>query len=92
MAGARGGRSVAAMTKTPPLAIAICALVASYAIGAAIALANGIGEIGDVLGNGRRGRVRRGRVRARRHSYTTTSGRGLRAITCRGDIVLVSSR
>jgi hypothetical protein len=52
MAGGHGGRSVAAMTKAPPLAIAISALVASYAIGAAIALSAGVGELGDVLGNG----------------------------------------
>ena len=40
------------MTKTPPLAIALSALVASYAIGAVLALAGHVGELGDVLGNG----------------------------------------
>jgi hypothetical protein len=40
------------MTKTPPLAIALAALVASYAIGAVIALSAGLGGLGDVLGNG----------------------------------------
>ena len=40
------------MTKIPPLAIAVAALVASYAIGALIALATGVGELSQVLGNG----------------------------------------
>jgi hypothetical protein len=40
------------MTKIPPLAIAVAALVASYAIGAVIALATGVGELSQVLGNG----------------------------------------
>jgi hypothetical protein len=40
------------MTKTPPLAVALAALVASYAIGAVIALSAGLGGLGDVLGNG----------------------------------------
>jgi hypothetical protein len=40
------------MTKIPPLAIAVTALAASYAIGAVIALATGVGELSQVLGNG----------------------------------------
>jgi hypothetical protein len=34
------------------LAIAVPVLVASYAVGAALALAGGVGDLGDVLGNG----------------------------------------
>jgi hypothetical protein len=52
MAGRGGGRTVGGMNRTPALVLATVALVASYAIGAVIALVTDIGSLADVLTNG----------------------------------------
>src|SRR3954471_4485390 len=54
MPGRAGARSFGPMTRTPPLVIATVALVTAYAIGALIALATDLGDLGDVLTNGTR--------------------------------------